>query len=149
MILIFLALFAPGRAYHAIEQFCARQGLPCNRTIWRPAGLTMHFVYYLNFLFLFDVWQGLPCKLCIILILFSLLAPGRAYHAFCVLFEFFFPFGIWQGLPCKLCIILISFYFLIGARQGLPCNKSEGLHPSWLICNLAPGRAYHAIYVLS
>ena len=32
-----------------------------------------------------------------------------------------------------------------GARQSLPCNRSEILHHSGLISNLAPGRAYHAI----
>ena len=47
-----LALFAPGRAYHAIEQFGARQGLSCNRIeCLHPSGLINN------------------------------LAPGRAYHA--------------------------------------------------------------------
>ena len=157
--LIFLALFAPGRTYHAIEQFGAWQGLSCNKSeclcpsglignlapsrayhafcilfeysfpFWRLAGLTMQVMYHFDFIFLTGARQGLPCFLCIIWIFFSFLVPGRAYHASYVSFWFY-------------------FIFLIGARQGLPCNKSEWLRPSWLICNLAPGRAYHAIYVL-
>ena len=59
---------ALGRAYHAINlNACTLRGY---LAIWRPAGLTMHFVYYLNFLSFFGAWQDLKYKLCIILILF-------------------------------------------------------------------------------
>ena len=48
----FLALFAPGRAYHAIGHSGARQGLSCSKAVCLyPSGLI------------------------------SNLAPGRAYHA--------------------------------------------------------------------
>ena len=56
-------------------------------------------------------------------ILFSLLAPGRAYHAFCVLFEFSFPFWHLAGLTMQ--VMYHSDFILFSL--------------------LAPGRAYHAI----
>ena len=54
---------APGRAYHAIEQFGTWQDLPCNKSeCLYPSALISNSV------------------------------PGRAYHAFCILSEFSFPF---------------------------------------------------------
>ena len=84
----FLVLFAPGRAYHAIEQFGAWQGLPCNKS---------ECLYSSE--------------------LISNLAPGKAYHAFCILFEF--SFSIKMQVVYHFDLILFSL--------------------------LVPGRAYHAI----
>ena len=56
---------------------------------------------------------------------------------------FFFPLWRLAGLTMQV-MYHFDFFFLIGARQGLSCNRSGCLHPSGLISNLAPGMAYHS-----
>ena len=86
----------------------------------------MQFLYYFDFSCLICAWQGLPCNKSECLYpsgLISNLALGRAYHAFCILFEFSFPFWCLAGLKMQ---VMYLFDFV-------------------LFSLLAHGRAYHAI----
>ena len=59
-VFILFSLLAPGRAYHAISlNDCTLHG---GFAIWRPAGLTMQFMYYLDFSFPYLRLAGLTMQ---------------------------------------------------------------------------------------